>query len=683
MTTQLVQSLAEWLWMAGPHFLLWSELCFLCAALICCFASSNARLASIVGAAGSIIGCVLGLLSATSMLSMGTSFTLNLPCTIPLASLHFKVDALSALFLILIDGLSLLFTLYGVSYLYEYRSKRSLGGPWCAFNLLVASMGVVVTSQNGVLFLIGWELMALSSFFLVMFEGDSNKGRDVGITYLIATHLGTLFLLVMFILMAVSSGSFEFDAFRTHQPSRTLLTTLFLCAVIGFGTKAGLMPFHVWLPEAHPAAPSHVSALMSGVMIKTGIYGILRLISLAGMPPLWWGWLLIGMGFVSAVGGVLFALAQHDLKKLLAYHSVENIGIIVLGIGLGVLGLGSGSPPLALTGFLGALLHVINHGIFKGLLFLGAGAIFRATGTRQLDELGGLLKKMPATGYCFLIGALAISGLPPLNGFVSEFLIYIGSFRGGIELAQPSNLFCFIIILGLTLIGGLACACFSKAFGIVFLGEPRQAVSSSHTLPPAMKWPMIILAGLCIAIGVFPVPIVRFLLPCASQIFPVQQPEVPFSAMTSTLNLLTHITATSLILLLLIFFIFRLRRLFLGNRKVTSEVTWDCGYAKPTPRMQYTASSFAQSILQLFQPFLPSHKALSRSLTYFPGSESISFSSHTPDHFQQSFYWPLFHWVDKRFSILRRFQHGKMQVYVLFIAAALIALLIWQLGAVQ
>ncbi len=295
-------------------------------------------------------------------------------------------------------------------------------------------MTLVLVARNAVLFLSAWELMAVSSFFLVTFEHERESVRSAGWIYLVATHLGTGFLLAFFILMGRETGSMNFDVWAAQGiHTQGLAGILFLMAVVGFGTKAGFMPFHVWLPEAHPAAPSHVSALMSGVMIKTGIYGLLRAFTFLGAPPLWWGWLFIGIGLSSGVLGVLFALAQHDLKRLLAYHSVENIGIIALGIGVGLLGQNTGSPALVALGFGGALLHVLNHALFKGLLFLGAGAVAHSAGTREIDRLGGLLKQMPWTAATFLIGAAAISGLPPLNGFVSEFLIFLGAFKGGIS----------------------------------------------------------------------------------------------------------------------------------------------------------------------------------------------------------------------------------------------------------
>jgi formate hydrogenlyase subunit 3/multisubunit Na+/H+ antiporter MnhD subunit len=281
------------------------------------------------------------------------------------------------------------------------------------FNLLLASMLLVVTARNGVLFLVSWEIMSLSSFFLVMFEDEKPGVREAGWTYLVTTHLGTALLLAMFVLLGRNSGSLDFDALSAPE---AIAGVVFLLGLIGFGTKAGLMPLHVWLPEAHPVAPSYVSAVMSGVMIKMGIYGLLRTLTWLGEPPAWWGWTLLVLGVVSGVLGVLYALAQHDLKRLLAYHSVENIGIIAMALGVGLLGVHYRIPAMAALGFTGGLLHVVNHALFKSLLFLGAGSVLHATGVGDLDRLGGLLKRMPITGTTFLIGAAAICGLPPLNG---------------------------------------------------------------------------------------------------------------------------------------------------------------------------------------------------------------------------------------------------------------------------
>ena len=363
-------------------------------------------------------------------------------------------------------------------------------------------MLLVVVARNGVLFLMSWELMSLASFFLVTLEDEKESVRRAGWIYLVAMHLGTAFLLALFLLLGKNAGSLDFERLSTAAAPSGVF---FLLAVIGFGTKAGFIPMHVWLPEAHPAAPSHVSAVMSGVMIKTGIYGLLRMLTLLGPPPAWWGWTLVAIGVVSGILGVLYALSQHDLKRLLAYHSVENIGIIALGLGVGVLGISYQNPTMAALGLTGGLLHVVNHAVFKSLLFLGAGSVLHATGTGELDRLGGLLKRMPVTGATFLIGAAAISGLPPLNGFVSEFLIYLGAIAGlgsQAHIAPAWPLMSVLVVGGLALIGGLAAACFTKAFGIVFLGEPRSGEAAhAHEAGAAMRWPMVVLAGLCVLIG--------------------------------------------------------------------------------------------------------------------------------------------------------------------------------------
>ena len=460
----------------------------------------QARRATVTGVGGAVLGGLIGLVPTVSVLWTGRVETWRGAWQVPLGSFSVQLDALSAFFLLPILGLATVAALYGGEYLMAYRSRKNLGAAWFFFNLLVASMVMVALAQNGVLFLLAWEIMSLASFFLVTFENEQETVRQAGWTYLVATHLGTVFLLVLFLLLGRQAGSLDFDRFLAASGSiAPMAGVAFSLALIGFGTKAGFMPLHVWLPEAHPAAPSHVSALMSGVMIKTGIYGLLRTLTFLGPPASWWGWVLIGIGLVSGLGGVLFALAQHDLKRLLAYHSVENIGIIALGLGVGVLGLALHQPALAVLGLAGGLLHVLNHALFKGLLFLGAGAVIHATGTRDIEHLGGLIRRMPWTAAMFFIGSVAICGLPPLNGFVSEFLIYVGAFTGlglsGVSVWGTAT------IAGLAMIGGLAAACFTKAFGIVFLGEPRSELAHVHEAGWAMLAPMAVLAIGCVAVG--------------------------------------------------------------------------------------------------------------------------------------------------------------------------------------
>ncbi|OGG05457.1 MAG: hypothetical protein A3F83_11185, partial [Candidatus Glassbacteria bacterium RIFCSPLOWO2_12_FULL_58_11] len=441
---------------------------FFVAALFCFLAGGALALALIrsnlwssrLGAWSAILGSLFGLVAAFQGLRPESAWDLCLPWSVPGGSLHLGMDPLSAFFLLALFILSGLAALYGREYLTGFGAAKAPGQAWFFYNALVASMALVFAARNAVLFLVCWEVMAVASFFLVTFEYEKTLVQEAGWTYLIATHIGTAFLLLFFLIIGQQAGSYEFEHFSAISAlGSSTASLLFLLALVGFGSKAGIVPFHVWLPEAHPAAPSHVSALMSGVMIKTGIYGLLRTIIFLGQPPLWWGWCLVGIGVSSGILGVLFALVQHDLKRLLAYHSVENIGIIFLGLGLGLIGWNSGSVPLAVAGFSGALLHVLNHALFKGLLFLNAGAVLRAVGHHSIDSLGGLYRLMPWTGLTFLVGAVAISGLPPLNGFISEFLIYRAGLEGVILLHSSVSIPSLLVIGGLALIGGLAAAC--------------------------------------------------------------------------------------------------------------------------------------------------------------------------------------------------------------------------------
>jgi hydrogenase-4 component B len=640
----------------------------------------SARIATSVGVSGAVIGCAVGLIPSLDALLGGKTESLHLAWSVPYGSFFVEVDALSAFFVVVILAISALAAIYGGEYLWAWREGKLLGAPWFFFNVLVASMVMVVLARNGVLFLVAWEVMALSSFFLVTFDDKRESVRDAGWTYLVATHIGTAFLLVMFVLIGRKVGSLDFDQFEKLSGAPKAFggaSLLFLLAIIGFGTKAGFMPLHVWLPEAHPAAPSHVSALMSGVMIKTGIYGLVRILTFLGPPPLWWGWLLVGIGLSSGILGVLFALAQHDLKRLLAYHSVENIGIIALGLGIGLLGISGGSPALVVLGFGGGLLHVANHALFKSLLFLGAGAVLHSAGTREIDHLGGLLKRMPWTAFTFLVGAVAISGLPPLNGFVSEFLIYLGAFGGGISLNAGAAVPLFGLIAGLALIGGLAAACFTKAFGIVFLGQARsEHAEHAHEAGWLMRIPMLLLAACCVLIGLFAPTTLSILQPVVEQVSGLPA-NVIHGNLASAAGPLRFVAIIGAAFLALVIILALLRRTLLANRKVEQSVTWGCGYDSPTPRMQYTASSFAQPLTDLFKPLLDTKKNVSAPSGYFPSDAALK--TETPDMFSEKIYGPLFTRIGDGLSRLRWLQQGNVQLYVLYIALTLLALLVWKL----
>jgi formate hydrogenlyase subunit 3/multisubunit Na+/H+ antiporter MnhD subunit len=635
----------------------------------------NERLSSGIGAAGPVVGLFLGLAPVLRAVSGAPIQSMHAAWNMPLGIISLGLDGLSAFFLIPIFGLGALAAIYGLGYLRPYRESRSLGASWFFYNALISSMVMLVLARSVLLFLLAWEVMSLSSFFLVAFESEKSQVRQASWTYLVATHLGTAFLLAMFLLLGANSGTLDFAQLGGLTPRMAGLC--FVLAVIGFGTKAGILPFHVWLPEAHPAAPSHVSALMSGVMIKTGIYGILRILTILGPPPTWWGFLLIALGLISGVGGVLFAMAQHDLKRLLAYHSVENIGIIIIGMGAGLLGISIGSPVLSVLGFAGCLLHVLNHAMFKGLLFMGAGSVVHRTHTLEIDHLGGLIKKMPWTAATFIVGAVAISGLPPLNGFVSEFLIYVGAFKGAISQKSGSTVALLSIIAGLSLIGGLATACFTKAFGIVFLGEPRSehtahAVESEKSL----LIPMVVLSAGCIVVGLTGFRIVRALPFVLEGIVPFGTAEIN-AHLSLASGSLASFTAGGLALLALIALIVLVRRYLLSGSTVRRAGVWDCGYIKPTARMQYTASSFAQPIIDLFNVFQHGRKRFKAPRGYFPAA--ASFETETLDTSRENVYRPIFKGVEGMLATMKVMQHGRIQLYVLYIVLTLAVLLFWKL----
>jgi len=656
----------------------WALGVFCAGAFLCLATARRPAVARVAGPAATAVGSVLGLVPAASALGGATLAPLCLPWSIPFGSLAMGMDALSALFAVPILVVSALAAVYGAGYLRPTEDRKNTALSWCFFNLLSGSMLLVVVARNAMLFLLAWEVMSLASFFLVMFEAEKESVRRAGWTYLVATHIGTAFLLVLFVLLGRDADTLDFGGFGLTEAASAVAGTAFLLAVAGFGTKAGFMPLHVWLPEAHPAAPSHVSAVMSGVMIKTGIYGLARVLTFLGAPPPWWGWTLVGIGIVSGVLGVLFALAQHDMKRLLAYHSVENIGIIALGLGVGLLGVTYGQPAMAFLGFAGGLLHVVNHAVFKSLLFMGAGSVLHATSTREIDHLGGLIKRMPATGIGFLVGSAAICGLPPLNGFVSEFLIYLGSFHAlaGTANAPLGAVTAGLAVAGaLALIGGLAVACFTKAFGVIFLGEPRgRHAEHAHEVGPAMRIPMVVLAVGCVGIGLAAAAMAVVVEPAVAILaggLHVQPAAVWAS------GLLGKVAAVALGGLALAVALALLRARLLAGRAVTAAVTWDCGYVAPSPRMQYTASSFADPLTRLFRIFLRTRRRFEPPAGLFPASSS--FATETPDVYRERLYGPAFAAVDRFLGRFRWLQHGRLNLYVLYIVLALLALLAWKL----
>ncbi len=648
------------------------------------------RLSTGAALTGLVFGAVLGLSAAVDVLRGAAVHSIHLPWSVPFGSFALGLDPLSGFFLVPVLILPAVAGVYGAAYLREWSGRKNLGVSWFLFNTLVACMALVVTARNGVLFLVAWEVMALASYGLVVFEDEREEVRRAGRIYLIATHLGTAGLLVLFLLLSGSSGSLDFDAPGFGLEGGRAAGIAFLLAVIGFGVKAGFVPLHVWLPEAHPASPSHVSAVMSGIMIKTGIYGLLRILVFLGPPAPAWGWILLGLGVVSGLYGILFALAQHDLKRVLAYSSVENVGVIAIGLGLGLLGLSHHLPAMAFFGFAGALLHVLNHALFKGLLFLGAGAVLQAAHVRELDRMGGLLRRMPWTGAFFLIGSASICGLPPLNGLISELLIVLAALEGVSWLNGAGAAAGAVAIAALGLIGGLAAVCFTRAFGIAFLGEPRSA-SAARAVEAgrSMRLSMALLAVGCVVIGLAGPLVIPELQRVVASIYggagegwmtapgPSGMQSVPFDPADATRPLRIWMLLSGA-LLGLVAGLALLRRSLLSRFPVAASPTWDCGYAAPAPRMQYTASSFSQPLTRLFAFALRTRWEIAVPRELFPGVSAGS--TATPDPVLGRLYAALYSWFERRLTLRRRLQSGQIQLYVLYIALTLLVLLVWKLS---
>jgi formate hydrogenlyase subunit 3/multisubunit Na+/H+ antiporter MnhD subunit len=616
-------------------------------------------------------------------LVLGWSVPLG-PATDPALCLafHFRLDALSALVMLPLLILGPLAAISGGRYWLSRPTGPVAGSPWFFLNLLLASMIAVLLARNAVLFLIAWEVMSVSSFFLVALEDEHEQVRRASWLYLVAAHLGAAFLLLLFAILGWQAGSFDFDDFAELFTGPTawhgLANLLFVLALVGFGSKAGFVPLHVWMPPAYAATPGHIPALSSGVMLKVAIYGLIRVLGFLGPPPEWWAWLLIGVGLASGILGILFALCQHDLRRLLAYSSVENIGIIGLGLGTGLLGWSHNQRALAFFGFAGALLHLFNHSLAKGLLFLTAGCVQQSTGTLALDRLGGLLKRMRWEGTAFLVGALALSGLPPLNVFASEFLIYLAAFKEETVLSGPAAVPSLAVIGGLALIGGLAGACFVKAFGIVFLGEPRSAEAAA-ALPTAgaLRWPVAILAAGCVLAGLTAPWLVGALGPVLDTI-PVDPGTPAADSLRGATDALAGVVLVASILGVVIVGLSLLRLRLLRDREVRESATWGCGFVAPTTRLQYTSSSFSQPLGNLFHPLLRTETHEPKLTEYFPREQDLR--TETPDLAERSLYRPLFDAVAWVLARLRFLQAGPVQLYVLYIAVTIIVLLIWYLG---
>lgn len=629
--------------------------------------------ASLLGSSFAAAGSVVGLVFAGSSLVSGSRLeTASVPWALPNANLSCGIDPLSSFFLVPLFLLGAITAVYGHFYLGGTGAKSRRGVSYVAFNLLLASMALLLVARHFLLFIVAWEVMSLSAYLLVTYEHEQLEVRRAGWIYLVAAHVGVSGLLALFVSLYRISGSFDF-AIIAAMPALGFwpATGLFLLAILGFGVKAGVFPLHVWLPQAHAAAPSHVSALMSGVLIKMGIYGILRLVLLLGGPRPYWGAALLCLGVVSASLGIVMAVHQRDLKRVLAYSSVENIGIILLGLGLGFWGMTTGHPIVAAFGLASALLHVWFHSVMKGLMFLLSGAVLHACHTKDLEQLGGLGKRMPLTFGLFVLGAIAIAGLPPMNAFVSEWLLYSGLMQGALTGVGAGAVACVFAVALLSLIGALAALCFTRLIGSCMLGEPRSpSADQARETGFGMLAPMLLLGLMLVAQALFPARLVGWFQPVIAQLTGTHQLST-----ASLVGGVLRLGTVNLALLALLVAAVVVSWFWWGKRRMGTAVgTWDCGYVAPTARMQYTARGFSELLTETVVPraLRPRiHQTLPRGI--FPGHAELV--SDAGDPLTRDLYEPFFtRWAD-RFARLRWMQQGHLHIYLLYILATLIVAL--------
>jgi hydrogenase-4 component B len=640
--------------------------------------------------ASRLVGHLLALLGSLFALGLGLAglaggaIQISVPSILPVGGLALGLDQLSAFFVLVVAVAAVPSALYAIGYTREYERRYSIAGMGVALNSFLAAMALVVMARNALTFLALWESMSLASYFLVMTEKDERETERAGWLYFVMTHAGFACLFVGFLLLSGATGTMEFGGWHVGAAAVTgaTRTVVFVLLAVGFGSKAGLIPLHTWLPKAHPAAPSHVSALMSGVMIKLGVYGLIRVgFDWLGAGPSWWGGALLVVGAVSAVLGVLYAIVDSDLKRLLAYSSVENIGIIVLGVGAAMLFQTHQLPALAALALVASLYHTLNHAVFKSLLFMSAGAVLYSTHTRNMEEMGGLIKRMPQTAVFFLVGSVAIAALPPFNGFISEWITFQSLLLSFQIPDKAINLTFALSVAALALTSGLAAACFIKAFGISFLALPRsEHVGKAREVGFAMRGAMALLAVATLALGVAPFAVLRFLAKTTVQLFGAT-PDLEFNwnrivaggAFATVSPLWIAVALAALLASIPIAL-----RILKANTARRYYETWGCGRAVQTARFEYTAASFADPFKRVFSVLYKPVKEL--SIEFHPESRffvrTISYSNKVRSIFDESIYAPLNRVLRYFAERVRLLQSGNVNVYLLYILVALVALLI-------
>lgn len=623
----------------------------------------NERTKGLVALLGVLAGALVSSWTAAGAL-MGNAYLENINGGLVFGNIPVRIDGLSAWFILLTNFTAFTGIWYGRQYLKKFQGQpANLSLHYISYLLNHFALTGIYFIQNSLAFLCIWEIMALTSFILVIFEHGKMETLKAGINYLIQSHISILFLTIGFIWVYAHTGTFVMSAIGQYSAFGTEATgiLLFFVFFVGFAIKAGFVPFHTWLPHAHPAAPSHVSGMMSGVLIKTGIYGILRMLLLIHDNHLLLGIIILILSVLTGIYGVMLATVQHNIKKLLAYHSIENIGIIGIGIGLGTIGSGLNNAYLTFAGYAGALLHTLNHSLFKSLLFYGTGSVYQATHTLNIERMGGIFKKMPQTALLFLIAALAICGLPPFNGFISEFLIYSGLFKA-VSTGHTLSPAFVLAILGLALIGGLAILCFTKAFGIIFLGTARsQYPEPMNESDFPTLFPQFLTALFILLIGLFPGPFISLL----------RKPVELFSGLALSagrgelVSVMHRISLAVWGLILLIILLYVVRKLVALSRPSQLQPTWGCGYTTASPKLQYTATSYVRTYAKLIRPLVKTSKGKNEMI-----KPDLSLPSYSETHIHDKIETGL---IDRPVRNVKAFlgkfkflQNGRVQFYVLY-----------------
>lgn len=637
------------------------------------------RTANFIGPASAAAACLVGVFGLFSG-GWSSAESFILPWGLPFGAFALGLDPLSRLFLLPVFALGFTCAISGcISLRHSDPSEHNLGAHWLFYLLLLLGMTCVMTARDALFFMLAWEIMSLSPFFLIDFNDRDRLVQDASWVYLVAAHLGAVLLIAFFALLWQQSGSTLFSAMAMKAP--THVSALFLLALFGFGAKAGLAPLHVWLPEAHPAAPSHVSALLSGAMLNAGLYGIIRSFDFFGPAehlPTWWGWLLMAAGLVTALVGIMKALAQSNLKRLLAYSSVENMGLMVMGAGIGLVGIHTESAWTAALGFAGCLFHMLNHSAFKGLLFLCAGEVLHSVGTVNMTALGGLQKKMPMLGALFALGAASIACLPPFNGFAGEFVLSLSMLRS-LELPGMEQKIAMLACLtGLMLTSGLSAAVYAKAYGMTFLGQPRTRFAAEpHAPENRLLLPLCIPAAACVLGGLFSPWAFKMVQPTL-EFIPVMHVGLITPAanvMTSTGHLLGNISLIGGAAVALVLLFALTRRALLSRHGVKRGPVWGCGYQYGTPRIQYTPASFVEPATRLFGTVMGTEVKTEKPEGFFPARATLDVDA--PDVVRGRFYTPLFQLAERACNALKILQSGLVNMYILYILVTLVALLIW------